>query len=341
MAYYLLIRGGSAANVVDALAAAADIAAHEGDYADLAVPEEFAEVARLGANIGRVIPVAPLAKPDLTAMNESGGGWRDKLKATAKNVASAAAQNIGEYKQLTKLLRDNHYDVTFDFDGTPFGVAVARAAKSEKAVGFSPESFDSPMPGLNLAYHDTRTVRNQLCGTERCRTLIARYLNRAMMPTEWKLNIAPAESRAGVLVGDSIPQPFMEVLQKAAGARDIVEANANAANAAELAEQAAKCEFAVGNGLTTALATALGAKVFFVGGAKDAPEKAIVAETPSALTQELNNWLTDDPFTPPPPQQQQNESAPPETKTETATATQQPPQTNNGGGASGTKLKLK
>ncbi len=277
---------------MDALAVAADITAREGDAVDLAVPEEFAEVARLGGAVGRVVPIPAPVKPETKAPES--GGWRERLAQKALNVAGAVAQNIAEYKVIGKALRENQYDVVFDLDGTPFGVAVARAAKADKIIGFSPESLENPMPGLNLAYHDTRTVRGKLSPAAKCRTLLARFFNTGMEPTQWRLTAAaqPANERAGILTGGNIPPPFADALRQSAGAETIAAADDNPARAPELAREVGGCAIVVGNGLATALGAALGVPVCFVGAKKDAPEKAAVAETPAALAAAVENFLS-------------------------------------------------
>ena len=300
MADILIIRGGSD-QVVDALAAVGDVLANVPQVqVDLAVPADTAAIAKLSGAVRRVVSIAAFSSPDFSALGAR-RNWKAKFWAAAKTVAAAANENLQDYRAVAKELRLVRYDLVFDLDASAFSVAVARAAKADKIIGFNPSSLPSAAPGAALLYHEVRTAPPKAPPLLRCRHLLADYFNYEMLsPPPWNVlvdnNALPVwmPQTPFILVGDKIPAPFWQEIQ--ASHMGAVVGNSPAANVcppdgvmapATIAALAKKAVAVVGNGLTTAIAAAVGAKTLFIGAATAAPFAAVLVDTPTALKQAL------------------------------------------------------
>jgi hypothetical protein len=290
MTDYLLIRGGDGERILDALAVAVDLSTNANIQIDIAVPAALVPIAQLSEVVRRVIPITAPTPPKFSEA-VSKGDWKNKLIAATKTVASAANRNMRDYLAVAEKLRLVRYAAVYDFDASGFSLAVARAAKTQKIIGFAPECAPNAVSGAALMYHDTRLVPQKLSEVERCRYLVARHLNYPPdLPIGWKL-------RTTVPPTWMPKTPFIDVLT-AAGITvvgDFEKADVCAPEPLSpeiLAALSSAATVVVGNGLLTSIAIAKGTKTLYIGAAKALPYRATLIDTPTALNEALKKCAT-------------------------------------------------
>lgn len=298
----LLIRGGPAERAVDALAVAAEASAALGSdtQIDIATPAEFAEVARLSTAVRRVIAVASPETGDWGEMTpdaggggsggSSSGGLGGKLFSAAKKVSSLAGKNVRAYWQLAEEVRITQYDEVFDFEFSAFSVAVAKLAKTQKVIGFDPQTVPAALPGAALMAHHTYIIKGEMSPSARMRKLVAKYYDYysdvANTQLDWRLRPgeAPPQHAPYLLVSANLPLPFVEAVQQ--GDLPLLTLDETLPPLAWVGGVQGAA-LVVGSGIATALAPACGVEALYVGRAEDAPQSAQVVTTPAELAQAL------------------------------------------------------
>ena len=340
MPEYLLTHGRSDTAVVEAMAVAEDLYRKQDAQVDFAVPAERREIAELCLTWRRVVAVdiAPAAVPRWPS-KLTGGGWRDKLRAAAqsgelldavksgvKNITVAAHKNFRQYRDLLDDLRLPHYDAVIDLDASALSMLIARTVKAQKIIGFAAADLPNAPAGTDFMYHQTQAMPKNLSSLQRCRHLAARALGyEPNSRPAWNIKPCPPPkwlpATPFILIGGEVPEPFVKV---AAAAEvpllgDFADATIKPPAAPSITELAALAQAAVvviGNGTVVALATAVGAQTVFIGGKKDAPDNALLAESPAALQKALHQHLSPKKeATPPtaPSEEEASASAPAET----------------------------
>ena len=298
MPEYLLISGRDAVSVAYMPAVAADIISKIKDaQVDIAAPTAYADYARISAVVRRVISISP---PTVPEMKSDAAGWKGKFSALAKNIATSAAQNFREYRDTIGELRITRYDAVFDFDAGAFSISVARAAKTDKIIGFAPDSLIDPIPGASLMYHDTRPVgKGDTTFLSRCRKLSSKYLNYSLAPMKWNINIPELPSwvpdKPFFLVGANTPAVFINVVAETdlvlVGDFDKADVKIPAdATPGDIVAAAAAAKAVIDGGLTAILGTAANAPVFYIG--DKAPDNTVVISTPAELSAALADLTT-------------------------------------------------
>lgn len=304
----LLIRGTDPIHVVDALAVAAELVQSLGEdtQVDIAVPAAYADYAALSSAVRRVIPVAAPETGSWEALSDGDGDGNDspdthaavklggKLFSAAKKISALAGENIKTYWKLKEELRITEYDVVFDFDFSAFSVALNKAAKSKKVVGFNVQQVPQAIPGGDLTAHEVYLIRGEMSDSTRMRHLAARHFDYRTAteaePLDWLLHpgSAPPDTPAPpyLLAGGMISPPFMQIIEQQALPVVRVESE-HTWSASELTGMVQGAERVVGNGIASALAAAAGIANIFIGTAKLAPARAVCVETPVALSEIL------------------------------------------------------
>lgn len=296
----LLIRGGSAEQVLDLLAVAAEMSAALGDdkvQIDAAVPAQFADCLALSTALRCVIPVSA---PDGEGLSDmlGGEGLGEKLfspaglLSAAKKLTSVAGSNIRTYRQFAEDLRATQYDMVFDFEFSIFSIAVSKVAKSIKIIGFDSQQSENKTLSASLSAHETFAISGEMSSSTRMRHLAARALNytaaaesRAL---DWCISQCAAPDDAPpppyLVASAALPPPFMEVIRQTGQEVVVIEEKQPVAEIAGYLQSAAA---AVGSGVVAALAAAVGIPNLYVGSEKSLPHRARHATTPKALESAL------------------------------------------------------
>lgn len=319
---YLLIHGQSDSAVINAMAVAEDLQRKQGAQVDIVVPPERQAIAELCLTLRRVVavdiapsvPQLPLAELK-TELQSEHGGWKNKLlaatqsrallntvKSGVKSVAEAALSNFRQYRDLLDELRLVGYDAVIDLDANAFSMLVSRAAKTKKIIGFAAANINNAPAGLELLYHETRVVPKNLSRLQQCRQLAARTLGYEPDPQPaWQLKPCPPPPwmppTPFILVGGKVPPPFVKTAA-AAGLPllgDFPDSAIKPPAPPAIGDWAALAKAAavvIDSDVFAALATATGTPTIFIGGKKDMPDNALLAESPAALQSALSECLS-------------------------------------------------
>ena len=302
---YLLVRGKSPENAVDALAVAADMdAVSEEVQVDIATTGNLVDYLEVGGAVRRVVGIDAPDIEEIKGLNfsETDGGWGKKLFSAAKSLTKMAGENARNYWGMAETLRLVRYDAVFDLDASAFSLAVARLAKADRIVGFDVSGLSNPAPGAAMMYHETYLIAKELSREMRARRLVARHLDYAIggrrnhLRETPPLSVAPSEDF--VLLCGQVPRPFREAVE----AREIVvisEADGpyDALSGLERVALARQAKAAVGDGGGLGLAAVAGAAALFIGALSEKPENAVAVTTPTELNGALESLLS-----PPPPE---------------------------------------
>ena len=303
----LFIRGGSAANVLDMLAAASELHAIHGDYTqiDAAVPVEYADYVRLGSIWRRVIAVTPPDKGDwasesMTEKPEAEStiaGIGGKLFSAAKKISAIAGKNISTYWQLAEEVRITSYDVVFDFEFSPYSIAISKVARTGKIIGFDPQMLENPVTGAALSAHDNYLIKGEMSTSGQMRHLVARYFGYTAAKDsrllDWRMQqcTPPADKPDSLygVVSATVPAPFMEVIE--GQSLPFVKLAPGQYSVSETAGLVQQAEVVVGDNVISHLAAAAERNNIFVGVKAKTPQRAQLAETPSMLAEKLEKIL--------------------------------------------------
>jgi len=275
----LLIKMSSLGDVVHALPAVSDAAAH-GVRFDWVVEEAFAAIPARHPAVARVIPIA----------------WRRWRRQVWRSRAQLGAFAAG--------LREARYDLVLDAQGLIKSAAVTALARGAAKAGLARDSAREPLAAL--AYDRPVHVPRGAHAIERLRSLFAGALGYAPPPADSPLDYGigrsgPVQRRCVLLHGTTWPskhwpEPFwLELARRARGAG--YELALPAGNAAELARARAIAD-AVGAAVwdrlpldevmvrlaQSALAIGVDSGLAHLAAALEVPTLALYGSTDSRLT---------------------------------------------------------
>lgn len=324
MADFLLIRSGGDAQVLEALAVAADLLARFGDdvQIDIITTEELAGCAELGLDVRRVVAVPPFAKEEWGNLRKpEGDSWQSKLFSSSRALKNLVQVNSKKYRALAEELRLVTYEAVFDLDMTAFSLSAVKMAKTDKAVGFDGSQDNSALPGFSLIYHDSYLIPTNFSHVQRCRQLVARHLDykpqavgraylKAQERPDW-LGDAPY-----IFIANLVPASFIEAVEtclQQLGRADIrlLHAERDLPKEVSVGERCAVAQHAlvtVGGGLEAMLSAASYRPTFFMGDKQQMMDHAIFVASPNDCVVQLKNLLGVEEAPPSPPNLPNNDN---------------------------------
>ena len=291
----LLIRDGGCERVVDTLAVAAELVLSLGTdtQVDIAVPESCAEYVFMSSVVRRVIAV-PAIDTEHGIEKTKKASIGSTLFSATKKLSALTGRNVQAYWNMSKDLRITEYDAVFDFDFSPFSIAVSKVAKTKQIIGFDVQNIDKTSKISYLSAHETYHIKGEMSNSSRMRHLAARHFSYSPatdgIPLDWCFNTYPAPEmipqQPYIVVGGRVPAPFM-TLVKESNLSVLVLEEQPTMRAEDITGALQSAKIAVGNGVVSALAAAVGIPNLFIGSGKDIPQRAISITTPSALADAL------------------------------------------------------
>lgn len=298
MADYLLVRSGSVCEMVETLGVCAGMVGALGYDArvDIVTTEELKPYAKLSRFVRRVVAMPPLVQNAWSDVKDavSGGGLFSSVQQLAATVTGSRVA-LGE-------LRLAEYDIVFDFEATAFSLAMTKAAKTAKIVGFDKAHLDDGVPGATLAYHENHFFTGKFSHAELSRKLVARELAHSpLRPADYGLPLRPRPAAAPkgryLLVSNDLPMPFVDEINDYSSNGEPDDCTTYPLpDDLPAGEQVAWVQHAagiIGDEVVAGLATATAkeTRCLYIGSERHCPEGVRFVSTPSDLAEALPDFL--------------------------------------------------